>query len=83
MIEFVRDRTCIRCFQCVAACPCDVIQAMYDGGYGHARVHIGYPDDCMSCQLCVVVCESTDNDSPSGKPIYVGPERSYRAVLPW
>lgn len=82
MIETINHSTCIRCFQCVEACPCDVIQVDY-AGTGDGRVFIGYPDDCMSCQLCVEVCPSADAVSPSHKPVYVGPARGYKVVLPW
>ncbi len=82
MIEMIREQTCIRCFQCVEACPCDVIQVRYEGT-GNGRVYIGYPDDCMTCQLCVEVCPADDQVSPSRKPIFVGPERGYKVAQPW
>lgn len=60
----------------------DVIQVKYDRT-GNGRVFIGYPDDCMTCQLCVGVCPAEDDTSPSGKAIYLGAEPGYEAVFPW
>ncbi len=82
MIEMINQTTCIRCRECVEACPCDVIQVDYAAS-ADGRVFIGYPDDCMTCQLCVEVCPASDPSSPSGKAVFVGPNRAFPVVFPW
>lgn len=72
----------MRCHLCVEACPCDVIQIDY-GDSVDGKVVIRYPHDCMTCQLCVEVCQASDSTSPSGKPIFVGPHRAFSVVFPW
>ena len=82
MLEIISERSCTRCFLCIDACPVDVIRAKYEGN-GDAKVFIAYPVDCMVCHLCEDVCPVEDPSLPSGKAIYVRPERSYQPVRPY
>lgn len=53
MIEFILAENCLGCGNCVAACPTDVLAADEAGMPVIAR-----QDDCQSCFLCELHCES-------------------------
>ncbi len=52
MIEQIIDALCNGCRICDFACPMDVLYADEESG----KVSINYPDDCMTCFNCEVVC---------------------------
>jgi ferredoxin len=49
-------RQCDACWECVDACPKEVLRAVSIGPHRHAAVN--RPEDCTGCLACVKVCES-------------------------
>lgn len=47
---------CEACWECVEACPNDVLGSVSFGPHRHAVV--AHPDDCTGCLACVRVCET-------------------------
>ncbi|MGI6224737.1 MAG: 4Fe-4S dicluster domain-containing protein [Peptococcales bacterium] len=67
MIKYIDTEKCQGCGVCAKRCPLDAIR-MND----EKKAYIAYPDDCMTCYLCELVC-------PHGA-VYVHP---FKEILPW
>jgi NAD-dependent dihydropyrimidine dehydrogenase PreA subunit len=55
--KFIRinNHNCEACWECVTACPNDVIGKI--DLFFHKHSHINHPEDCKGCLKCVRVCE--------------------------
>lgn len=51
----VNPRHCEACWQCIEACPCQVIGKIKF--LIHRHVYIEHPDACIGCKKCVRVCQ--------------------------
>ncbi len=49
-------RQCEACWECIEACPKEVLRAVSIGPHRHAVVD--RPEDCTGCLACVKACES-------------------------
>lgn len=70
--EFIKlnNRKCKACWQCIAACPNDVIG--FVDIIIHKHAHIDSPEYCKGCMKCVAACSqnaivSLNSDTAKGK----------------
>jgi NAD-dependent dihydropyrimidine dehydrogenase PreA subunit len=57
------QENCIKCGECVLACPCDVLRLDDETGYCTVK----YVEDCQLCNLCVYYCPSNALELTSDK----------------
>ena len=68
---WVNKHNCKACDKCVAACPAGVLAMVYDSSSVlGANISIDYPDSCIGCMECELVCPDF--------AIYVSDRKEYK-----
>ncbi|WP_081468448.1 4Fe-4S binding protein [Desulfosporosinus orientis] len=62
----INVRQCIGCWQCLSACPKDVLGKIHF--FAHRNVRLNHPENCKGCLACQKVCPRhaiTSRSTPS------------------